>query len=159
MFKSLAFVGLLLLVGCPLFNACQNEPNREAEAKAAGEKIKDGLNQTGEGIKDVANETAEALDDTGEALKAERDTLESNIKRQTRALDAELAELDRKMANASAKEKVRWQERRTKLAEERSKLDIALQELGSDMKRGWNEFKADVDRTMKNISKELDGDK
>jgi len=153
--RRLWVMGMFLGAACLFtFGACESNAaskSREAQQKDAADKISDGLQQAGEGVKDVANET-------GAAIKSERDDLSKRLNQKVKEIDAELNAVDLRIEKASAKEKVKYQERRNRLAQERDELNAAIKDLGKDMKNGWDDFKAEVNRTIDRIDKDLGGD-
>lgn len=143
--QNLSFAALAVAVALFTGNACTNDYPTEREQQAK--------------TKDAGDDLKDAVDSTGKALQAERDNLEAAIKRQEAELDAEIDELDRKIDKASAKEKVRWQERRNRLAKARDDLNADLQRVGEDMKDGWNNFKNEVALRIEKIAEDLKADK
>ena len=69
-----------------------------------------------ENIQEAKEDLKDANKDMGDALRAEREELSAKMTKAGNDLDAEIEELDRKIEKASAKEKVKWQERRARLA-------------------------------------------
>ena len=92
------------------------------------------------------------------ALRAERDDLSARMAKAGRDLDAEIESIDRKLEKATAKEKVRWQERRRVLAAERDELRADMKRVGEDMKDGWNDFKTNTAKKLDKISDDLKSD-
>jgi len=91
-------------------------------------------------------------------LKAERDDLSARMNQAGRDLDTEIEDLDRKIEKASAKEKVKWQQRRKSLAAQRDDLRSDMKRAGEDMKDGWNDFKTATARKLDKISADLKED-
>ena len=111
-----------------------------------------------ENVQDAKEDMKDASQDMGNALKAERDELSAKMEQAGRDIDAEITAIDQKMDKATAKEKVRWQERRKKLAAERDELNADMNRVGEDMKDGWSDFKTSVAKKLDNISEDLKSD-
>lgn len=153
MIKQTLLIGLLAMnASLFMMTSCADTPaERKAEAK---EDMRDAKQD----MQDASAKMEDATDDAAAKMKMERDELAANMRRTGDEINARIDEMDRKMEKASAKEKARWKERRARLVEERDQLDANMKEMGSDMKREWNEFKGDVNRTMDKIADDMKAD-
>jgi len=106
-------------------------------------------------VKDANKDLANASQDVAKAIQAERDDLAVRIKRQSQEIDTEITEIDRKLEKATAKEKVRWQERRARLVVYRDGLNADLKRAGADLKDEWTDFKSATVSKMDKIAEDL----
>jgi gas vesicle protein len=148
---STIFVSLTLM-------SCNNEP-----PKSALEKKTENFS---EAAKDLGNEVAESTKTAGEDLKDEahnmkedlaktRKQFKEDIETSIEKINKKIAETDKKMEKAAKSQKEAWAKEKKDLIAARDRLNENLKDVGSDMKDGWNEFAANVKKTLKDVNEKI----
>ena len=148
---STIFVSLALM-------SCSNEPpkselekkteNFAEAAKDLGNEVAESTKTAGEDLKDEAHNMKEDLTKTRKQFKEDIETSIENINKK-------IAETDKKMEKAAKNQKEAWAKEKKDLIASRDRLNENLKDVGSDMKDGWNEFAANVKKTLKDVNEKI----
>ncbi len=157
--KKILFASVLSTIFISLtLMSCNNEPpkselekkteNFGEAAKDLGQEVGRSAEKAGEDMKDEAHDMKEDLAKTRKQMKEDIDASISNINKK-------IAETDKKMEKAAKKQKEAWAQEKKDLIAARDQLNENLKEVGHDMKDGWNEFAANVKKTLKDVNEKI----
>lgn len=140
------------------FAACADNNKSELEKKAdkAGEATADLAKEAGKSVENAAENTKDAMKDAAADLRAAREEARKDIQKGINDINDKIETTDKKMEKAARDQKANWAKQKQKLIESRKKLSTQLDEIGDDMKSGWNEFEADVKKTLKELKENLE---
>ncbi len=96
-------------------------------------------------------EVNEATDAVGDAMQDEKDDLKQEINDATADIDRRIEKLKADMANAKDEAKAEMQEEINQLEAKRQKLAQNLDEFGDKTEADWEQFKANVRETIKDM--------
>ena len=140
------------------FAACADNNKSELEKKAdrAGEATADLAKEAGKSVENAADNTKDAMKDAAVDLRVAREEARKDIQQGFNDINAKIETMDKKMEKAAKDQKANWAKQKQKLIESRKKLSTQLDEIGDDMKAGWNEFEADFKKTLREVRENLE---
>ena len=110
-----------------------------------------GSDSHNEQAKEEINEAADAV---GDAMKAEKEDLKREMDEAAAKMDSRIEKLKNDMKDAKDEAKAEMQEELNQLESKRKQLADDLEHFGDKTEAEWNQFKANVRETMKDLGKD-----
>lgn len=157
--KKILFATVLstVLVSVAL-TSCNNEPPKnelEEKTEKLAEAAKDLGQEVGESTKTAGEDLKESAKDLKQDMAETRQQLKKDIDEAISKINKKIEETDKKMDKAAKNQKTAWEKEKKDLIATRDRLNESLKDAGDDLKTGWNEFAANVNRTLKDVNEKI----
>jgi hypothetical protein len=132
------------------FTACKENDKSSLQEKA---------DKAVEANKELAKEANKSAEKTAESVAAElkeaRDRTRKEIQEGIENINTKIKETDKDIAKATKAKRAEWEIQKAKLIKSRDRLSMKMDELGKDMKDGWETFEADVKKALAEIKDDM----
>ena len=157
--KKIFFATILPTIFIALtFMSCSNEPPK-SELEKKSENLAEAANDLGKEIGKSGEQAGEDIKDSAHGLEKDiaeaRKNLKEDINNTISNINQKIEETDKKMAKAAKSQKAAWEKEKEDLIATRERLNDNLNDVGNNVKTGWESFAMNVKRALKEVNYQL----